>query len=145
MRQWLKRRHRLSPALTGRSAMERKEYQMKKLQARRGAKITSSSHPVDTGYERLLTLEEVSKIIPDWILDQRAPTATEWESSVWLSEVIRHQSSRFKTRGDESYRPSCLPPWATTLHDWPMGPMASTQGKRRMEAPPSPSSLTTLF
>jgi len=82
--------------------MERKEYQMKKLQARYGAKITIRSHPVDTGYERLLTLEEVPKTIPDWVLDQRAPTHTEWESSIWLSEVIRHQSSRFKTRIDET-------------------------------------------
>ena len=74
--------HLLAPALTGRSAMERKEYQMKKLQARHGAKITIRSHLVDTGYERLLTLEEVSKTIPDWVLDQRAPTHTEWESSI---------------------------------------------------------------
>ena len=101
--------------------MARKEYQMKKLQARRGAKITISSHPVDTGYERLLTPEEVAKTIPDWILDQRAPTATEWESSVWLSEVIRHQPTRFRTHREEGHQPSCLPAWATALHDWPMG------------------------
>ena len=40
---------------------------------------------------------------------------------------------------------SSPPPWATALHDWPLGSMSSTQGKRRMEAPPSPRSLTTLF
>ena len=118
---------------------------MKKLQARHGAKITIRSHPVDTGYERLLTLEGVSKTIPDWILDQRAPTHTEWESSIWLSEVIRHQSSRSKTKIGENHQPAFPPPWAIALHDWPLGPMSSTQGKRPMETPPSPRSLTTLF
>ena len=80
--------------------MARREFPVKKLQALRGSKIKLTSHPVDTGYERLLTPVEVAQVIPDWILDQRAPTHTEWESSVWLSEVIRHQNT--KPRGDRA-------------------------------------------
>ena len=90
--------------------MERREFPTTKLQARRGSKLDFTSHPVDSGYGRLLTPEEVSHIIPDWILETRRPTDSEWESAMWLSEAICHQNTRTKRSQSDQ-----LPTWSVVL------------------------------
>ena len=121
--------------------MERKELPIQKLQARRGSKLDLTCHPIDSGYERLLTPEEVSRIIPDWILEKRRPTHAEWESAIWLSEVIRHKNTRTRKHQNDQ-----LPTWSVVVSKWPMGPENFiSQTRRHMEAPPDSDSLQTLF
>ena len=95
--------------------MTHRELPFAKLQVPRGVRLSSKSHPLDTGFERLLNGPALTKILPDWIIDQRQPTPTEWESATWLAEVVRHHN-----------RPGTLnratpPAWTSVIHEWPMG------------------------
>ena len=116
----------------------------RKVNVPRGRRLCSTDHPYDTGFERLLDGESLTKIIPDWILDRRAPTPTEWESATWLAEVII-QHNRPGTR--QAAQP---PAWALAIHQFPMGKtMRVTNSNyphgKDLEAPPSRRRLGNLF
>ena len=125
-----------APEPSGHFTMSHRELPHRKVHAPRGKKLCSTSHPFDTGFERLLDGESLTKIGPDWILDTREPTPTEWESATWLAEVI-NQHNRAGTRQEAQ-----PPAWALAIHQWPMGETTVATSNnyptgRNLEIPPS--------
>ena len=133
-----------APEPSGRFTMSHRELPHKKVHAPRGKKLCSTDHPFDTGFERLLDGESLTKIIPDWILDKREPTPTEWESATWLAGVI-NQHNRTGTR--QTAQP---PAWALAIHQFPLGETTVVTNNnypegRNLEVPPSRRRLGNLF
>ena len=124
--------------------MSHRQLPHRRVHVPRGKKLCSTDHPFDTGFERLLDGESLTKIIPDWVLDKREPTPTEWESATWLTEVIL-EHNRAGTR--QAAQP---PAWALAIHQSSKGRTITVTNKnypngKELEEPPSRRRLGNLW
>ena len=91
-----------------------KYFRVNQLVVPKRVRLSCISHPVDRGFERLLTAKELTQILPEWILDQTHPTDNEWESARWLAAVICYHNP------PDERSSSLVPAWVKVVHHWPL-------------------------